>query len=210
MKTFITWCLLLPLLLLGAYTGALSPGSYSCITLRMIDGSSQPYGLYLPTPYVAATPHPVIFIAHGFGGSGPPISTARRCILPMPTACCWCNCQGRGNTFYDGVGEVDFYEVLADLRARYNIDLRRLYLEGASMGATGAYRMGIRHPDIFRRGRRGGWLGGLSFLVHPVVWAGERSLLCRTFPPAQPVDGLRRGRGGKCALATPVPDRRQL
>jgi len=57
--------------------------------------------------------------------------------------------NGRGNTFYDGVGEVDFFDVLDDLRKTFLIDTTHLFLEGVSMGGTAAFRLGIRHPDIF-------------------------------------------------------------
>ena len=57
--------------------------------------------------------------------------------------------NGRGNCFYDGLGETDVFEVLADLRAKYTLDEDRLYVEGSLMGATGAYRLGVRFPDIF-------------------------------------------------------------
>ena len=32
-----------------------------------VDGSQQPYGLYLPEPFDPDVPHPVVFFAHGRG-----------------------------------------------------------------------------------------------------------------------------------------------
>jgi predicted esterase len=57
--------------------------------------------------------------------------------------------DGRGNTFYDGVGENDMLKVLTALKAEYSVDEDRIYFEGASMGATGTFRQGFRHPDLF-------------------------------------------------------------
>ena len=209
MKAFTTWCLLLFLLFLGAHTGALSPGSYLYYYTSAIDGSSQPYGLYLPSPFVPATPHPVIFIGHGFGGSATAYFNSAQMGFADANGCLLVQLQGRGNTFYDGVGEVDFFDVLNDLRAKYNIDLRRLYFEGASMGATGALSVGHPPSGCTRRSGWGRWLGGLSLLVYPMVRSGGRPLVCRAFPAAQSVDGLLRGcsgrqRAGRISISLPM------
>ncbi len=135
--------------------------------------SSQPYGLYLPSPYLAEMPHPVIFIGHGFGGHANASFNITQMRFADANGVLLVKLQGRGNTFYDGAGEVDFREVLADLRASYNIDMSRLYFEGASMGATGAYRLGMRHPDIFAA------VGGVD------GWGDYRSWYAQWYGPAR-------------------------
>ncbi len=46
---------------------------------------------------------------------------------------------------------MDAYVVLADVSRRYAVDQERLYLSGMSMGALGAYRLGLMHPDLWGR-----------------------------------------------------------
>lgn len=140
------WCVVALLWCAGAW--GVSPGNYLLSYVSAIDGSTQPYGLYIPTPYVAAAAHPVIFIGHGFGGHASATFNATQTGFANANGFLLVKLEGRGGTFYDGVGEVDFFDVLAILRANYNLDLRRLYFEGVSMGATGAYRLGLRHPDL--------------------------------------------------------------
>jgi len=86
---------------------------------------------------------------HGFGGG--PSSSFSSHQKNHANANGWIlvNLDGRGNQFYDGVGEVDFFDVLTILQSEINVDTNRIYAQGCSMGGTGAYRLGIRHPDIF-------------------------------------------------------------
>jgi len=124
------------------------PGGYNCYYLSQIDNTLQNYSLYVPTPYDPAKPHPVIFIGHGYGSATQPSLSLNQVTYANTKGILLVGLTGRGNTFYDGVGEVDFLDVLADLRRNFNIDTTRLYFEGTSMGATGAYRLGVRHPDL--------------------------------------------------------------
>lgn len=125
---------------------SLAAGSLQHYT-SSIDGSQQPYGLYVP-PGSYSVPYPVIFIGHGFGGVASEYFAADATEFADAHGVLLVQLHGRGNTFYDGVGEVDFFDVLAELRRNFAIDADRLYFEGASMGATGAYRLGVRHPDV--------------------------------------------------------------
>lgn len=146
------------LFLLATQVLAVTPGSYLKQYTSSVDGSLQPYGLYIPTPYMAADAHPVIFSCHGFSGRASGAFGTYQQQFANAHGFLLVQLDGRGNTFYDGVGEVDFFEVLQDLRAHYRLDERRLYIEGASMGATGAYRLGMRYPDIFAAaGGADGW-----------------------------------------------------
>ncbi len=116
-----------------------------------VDGSTQHYGLYLPEPFAPEVSHPVVFHLHGYGGTAsadfpttrhrPDIADARGWILV--------DLDGRGATYYDGVGETHFFDALDDLRARYKIDEDRIYLAGCSMGGMGAFKLGFRHPNLF-------------------------------------------------------------
>jgi len=134
--------------LLAAAMAAVTPGSYLKSYVSTIDNSVQPYGLYIPTPFNEAVLHPVVFNTHGWGGHATGSFTATQKSYANANGCLIVQLEGRGNTNYDGVGEVDFFDVLAELRATFLLDERRMYMEGASMGASGAYRQGVRHPDL--------------------------------------------------------------
>jgi len=125
-----------------------------------IDGSSQPYAVYVPYFYNQPdTAYPVIFIGHGFGGGRIDTSfSSFQQDFADTHHFLLVKVHGRGDTFYDGVGEVDFFDVLVEVKKQYQIDETRIYFEGSSMGATGAYRLGIRHPHIFAAvGGANGW-----------------------------------------------------
>ncbi|MHC4248786.1 MAG: prolyl oligopeptidase family serine peptidase [Planctomycetota bacterium] len=115
--------------------------------LSRVDLSLQPYGLRLPNNFTTGGgPWPVAFHMHGYPG------TATMGFSVVATADAdWIrvNLDGRGNHFYDGVAETDLFEVLADLCGAYDVDLTRVFLEGFSMGGTGAFRHIARHPDVF-------------------------------------------------------------
>jgi hypothetical protein len=46
-------------------------------------------------------------------------------------------------------GETDVFEASADVCNRYNIDRDRIVLRGMSMGASGTWHLGLKHPDRF-------------------------------------------------------------
>ncbi|MDP2895728.1 MAG: prolyl oligopeptidase family serine peptidase [bacterium] len=112
-----------------------------------IDGSVQPFGLYIPEPFDPNVPHPVVFHAQGYGGaastgfSGTLFANEQGWILV--------NLDGDGESWYEGIGEHDFFRVLNELRRQYLIDENRLYLTGCSTGGLAALRLGFRHPDLF-------------------------------------------------------------
>ena len=124
------------------------PGGSLQSYLSRIDDSRQYYGLYVPENYSLSHAYPVIFTGHGFGGGVSSYFSEFQQQYAATNECLLVQLNGRGNTFYDGVGEVDFFDVLADLSAKCPIDKTRLFFEGGSMGATGAFRLGLRHPDI--------------------------------------------------------------
>ena len=150
------YCFLLALLC-GGYA---MTGSQLKSYLSPIDGSTQKYGLYLPSSYASFPTHPVIFIGHGFSTGSTPSAyfSGTQIAFADKNGFLLVNLYGRGNTFYDGLGEDDFRQVLTALTNDYLIDADRVYFEGASMGATGAYRLGMRHPDILAGvGGADGW-----------------------------------------------------
>lgn len=120
-----------------------------------VDGTEQPYRLYVPANYKTGEAGPLIIAMHGTGGdentildvySGKPVQQAaeKHGVLVV------CPRGGSGGpTEYRGVGEVDVLAVLADVRRRYPIDPTRIYLTGHSMGGTGSAYLALHHPDMF-------------------------------------------------------------
>ena len=115
-----------------------------------IDGTRQQYGAFVP----AAGPprpegYPVCLHYHGYGWSVSADFSDFQKRWACDHGCIVANVNGRGPTFYDGIGENDVFRVLQDLDGRFGIDDRRVYATGGSMGGTGAYRQGVRWPDSF-------------------------------------------------------------
>lgn len=59
---------------------------------------------------------------------------------------------GRSNTDFQGVGEVDVMDAIADVKKRYAIDPDRVYLYGYSMGGMAVYHIGAHYADQFAGG----------------------------------------------------------
>lgn len=51
--------------------------------------------------------------------------------------------------YYEGIGEQDVLDVLADASFRFKPDPDRIILSGASMGGVGTFRMGALYPDLW-------------------------------------------------------------
>lgn len=132
------------------------PGEYAKNYLRSsTDGSVQPYGIWVPRDYTPNGKFALIVQLHGIG----PKSLAGRRLqwggmgvkewvdpsAPVLVA----SAYGRGNTFYQGQGEEDVLEVIADVQRRYSIDPDRIFIMGHSMGGAGSWFVGLRHPDRF-------------------------------------------------------------
>lgn len=130
-----------------------------------IDDSDQPYALYLPKSYDPARRYPLVVSLHGaqsnhrlnlrrvFGRGNLPGETDSEATRRFPTlrevdymvACP----LARGTMGYQGLPENDVYDVLADVRKRFNIDEDRIYLTGLSMGGGGALWLGLTRPDLW-------------------------------------------------------------
>jgi len=118
--------------------------------LSAVDGSRQEYGVYVPRANPPSdSGYPVVMHAHGYGwwvGAG--FSTWQR-QWADDHGWVLVNVNGRGPNFYDGIGEDDVLRVLEDVAGLVAVDRSRVLITGGSMGGTGAYRMGVRRPDVF-------------------------------------------------------------
>ena len=118
-----------------------------------IDDTDQPYGLYIPENYDSSKKYPLIIMLHGagsnhrlalrrvFGKSNhngeTDVEATRYFPEWKPVDFIVASPFARGTLGYQGVGEQDVYDVLADVEKRFNIDKDRVYLTGLSMGGGG-------------------------------------------------------------------------
>ena len=130
-----------------------------------VDGTEQPYALYLPKNLDRARKYPLVIglheeesnhavslkrlfgVANRFGETGlqalttfPPMRS-----VDMIVACPF----ARATMGYQGIAEQDVYDVLDEVKRRYPIDEDRIYLTGSSMGGGGALWLSLTRPDIW-------------------------------------------------------------
>ena len=117
-----------------------------------IDGSFQPYAVTLPPGHdiQSAQRWAVHVVLHGRDDKLTEIRFFQSHTDKKPAeGQDWIQVDvyGRGNNAYRWSGETDVFEALADLRARYRIDDRRIVLHGFSMGGAGAWHLGLHYPS---------------------------------------------------------------
>jgi enterochelin esterase-like enzyme len=138
----------------------------------ILDGSDQPYSLYLPDGFDSGKAYPLIVTLHGYSGTD--YDQAKSIASLAPADYIIVAPFGRGDLGYRLQGERDVLDVLDLIQARYRIDADRVYLMGSSMGGMGTWRIGQLYPDRFAAiapfcGWSGtdylGNLGGLGVLI---------------------------------------------
>ena len=147
--------------------GSLSQGTSRLENLNIVsdvDGSDQPYALYLPRRWNRKKAYPLVVSLHG-AGTNHRINMRRVLGLESDPECAgafadWhlpIKCPNhivvcpfaRGSMGYQGIAERDVYQVLADVQKRQHIDPDRIYLTGLSMGGGGALWLGLTRPDVW-------------------------------------------------------------
>lgn len=147
------------------FSQSLSEGPQVLTFFSDADDTDQPYGLYLPKNYDSSRRYPLVMMLHGagsnhrlalrrvFGKSNLENETDVEASRYFPA---WENFDfivatpsARGTAGYQGIPEQDVYDVLADVKKRFNIDENRIYLTGLSMGGGGALWLGLTRPDIW-------------------------------------------------------------
>jgi predicted peptidase len=126
-------------------------------------GQQMKYGVFLPRKLDKKTPAPLVIALHGYGGQPEsilstfaPAAGKHGYIVAAPMG------YTRGGWYgfsRDGVepvdsetarrSELDVMNVLDIMRATYNIDPRRIYIAGHSMGGLGAVYLAVKHPQIW-------------------------------------------------------------
>ncbi|MGF1636164.1 MAG: alpha/beta hydrolase-fold protein [Cyclobacteriaceae bacterium] len=129
------------------------------------DDSEQPYALYIPPNFDENKQYPLVIMLHGagsnhrlalrrvFGKSNAPNENDVEASRIFPE---WKDVDyivaapyARGTAGYQGIVEKDVYDMLDDLKKRFNIDENRVYLTGLSMGGGGTLWIGLTRPDIW-------------------------------------------------------------
>jgi pimeloyl-ACP methyl ester carboxylesterase len=123
-----------------------------------LDGSVQPYGVIVPAKYDPSRPTRLDVVLHGStrpvglselhfaarfdegdetGKDGPEQDYLE--LHPL----------ARVENGYRWAGETDVFEAIDAVCRNYNIDRERIVLRGMSMGASGTWHLGLKHPDRF-------------------------------------------------------------
>jgi len=121
--------------------------SYFVTTYRSaVDGSVQPYSVFLPPSFNPEKIYPMILLLHGAH-----VTDWAQNIIAYD-AKDWAiqiAVHDRGNNRYRDIGEVDIDEVMVDAMRRYKIDAERIYLAGHSMGGYGTWWQATHRPDLW-------------------------------------------------------------
>jgi poly(3-hydroxybutyrate) depolymerase len=126
--------------------------------VSIVDGSVQPFGLIVPTNYDPAKPIRLDVVLHG---SSKPVGLSELRFMSRfdegdgsaknaPEAnFIELHPLGRVENCYRWSGETDVFEVIDAVCRQYKIDRDRIVLRGMSMGASGTWHLGLKHPDRF-------------------------------------------------------------
>ena len=116
------------------------------------------YSIYVPSRYDKAKSYPLMVALHGLGGSDRGMMRYRGftqlaqkhgyiVVAPMGyNSRGWYGAR-RGRT--SELSEQDVLNVLAITRKDLNVNPKRIYLMGHSMGGGGTWHIGIKYPDIW-------------------------------------------------------------
>ncbi|MBB3046465.1 putative esterase [Litorivivens lipolytica] len=119
----------------------------------------QPYGVYVPSSYVASPTSPTLFTwllhsltqNHNQYSATVPNFLEAACEQLRQSICA--TTLGRGGAGgYSGSAELDFWEVWRDVATHFTIDPDRVISSGYSMGAIGTINLMIKYPDVFAGG----------------------------------------------------------
>lgn len=126
-------------------------GVSRCAFRSEIDGSLQPYSMYLPTGYREGRKWPLLVFLHGSGVDERKTAADRRLhrladslgmVLLFP-------CGRDLSGFYLGDSEADVLDALEAARRTAFVDPSHIYLAGFSMGGFGTWHTGLRHVHLF-------------------------------------------------------------
>jgi poly(3-hydroxybutyrate) depolymerase len=135
-------------------------------------GIPMSYEVFVPSKYDRSRPTPLIVALHCLGSDAhhmiryeglTELAEAGGYIVVAPmgyNSRGWYGSRGTGRASERGdaatdpanlgeLSEKDVMKVLAMVRQEFNIDARRMYLMGHSMGGGGTWYLGIKHPELW-------------------------------------------------------------
>ena len=123
-----------------------------------VDGSVQPYAVVVPLTYDPSRPMRLDVVLHGSSkpvgmselrflgrfdeGDGPAAKAPDAGYIELHPL-------GRVENGYRWAGETDVFEAIEAACRNYTVDRDRIVLRGMSMGASGTWHLGLKHPDRF-------------------------------------------------------------
>jgi len=122
-----------------------------------IDGTLQPYSIYVPRDYDKEVPIALFVVLHGSGVDevSYAVNVARlisqaRVQLKIPKMMMIAP-QARGlSDWYLGDSGKDVIECIEHVQKLYHVDKRNIIIHGFSMGGYGAWRLSLLYPDLFK------------------------------------------------------------
>ncbi len=119
-----------------------------------VDGSTQPFGVVVPASDQNERPTRLDVVLHG---STRPVGISelrfmdRFAVAGEAPAVDFIELHplGRVENCYRWSGETDVFDAIEAVCRQYYIDRRRVVLRGMSMGASGTWHLGLKHPDRF-------------------------------------------------------------
>ena len=123
-----------------------------------VDGSTQPYGVVVPKSYDGTKPMRLDVVLHG---SSKPVGMSELKFIarfdegdePAKSApdvdFIELHPLGRVENCYRWAGETAVFEAIEAVCRNYKIDRDRIVLRGMSMGASGTWHLGLKHPSRF-------------------------------------------------------------
>jgi len=117
--------------------------------ISSFDSSYQTYAIYIPQNINLGKPNPLIVALHGKEGTIFEFAFTKISKIADEFGLIIVTPKGRGNPMYKDEGERDVLGVIRDVRSKYSIDDKRIFILGASMGGYGATYIGFRNPELF-------------------------------------------------------------
>ena len=154
-----------------AFLDALARVELRTYEMPQADGAEVEYRVYVPTGYDSDRATPLVIALHGLGSGTMymmeynnlvELAEEYGYIVATPMGFNergWYGSRGAGALSRRGatsgpdnlgeLSELDVLNVLGIMRDEYNVDERRIYLIGQSMGGAGTWHIGMKYPDIW-------------------------------------------------------------
>ena len=91
------------------------PGMHTLEYITSNDAIRMRYSVYVPTSYASFPQHPVLIYLHGYGGKYLSSWSSTETTKANSDGWLLVSPDGRRRNQFDHVGELDFFEVLADV-----------------------------------------------------------------------------------------------